>query len=210
MTNENKFNPLTKSCLSYTNALTAINDYMSIRFPNTKWEVTSMKTKPKDAVCGVNKIEISIIVLSDNELFTHLYFWYNTDSENLDETPESDILYNIRHELLFGRKHRQCYINGSKEVSSFYKNCYVKFLFADGVETKVELDDPVCMVTSFIFESRKTSEDRKKAISEIVGQLFLMYGNDGIKEKEFCVETYGGTEIVIAKEVDGHYWFVTK
>lgn len=210
MTNENKFNPLTKSCLSYTNALTAINDYMSIRFPNTKWEVTSMKTKPKDAVCVVNKIEISIVVLSDNELFTHLYFWYNTDSENLDETPESDILYNIRHELLFGRKHRQCYINGSKEVSSFYKNCYVKFLFADGVETKVELDDPVCMVTSFIFESRKTSEDRKKAISEIVGQLFLMYGNDGIKEKEFCVETYGGTEIVIAKEVDDHYWFVTK
>lgn len=210
MTNENKFNPLTKSCLSYTNALTAINDYMSIRFPNTKWEVTSMKTKPKDAVCGVNKIEISIIVLSDNELFTHLYFWYNTDSENLDETPESDILYNIRHELLFGRKHRQCYINGSKEVSSFYKNCYVKVLFADGVETKVELDDPVSMVTSFIFESRKTSEDRKKAISEIVGQLFLMYGNDSIKEKEFCVETYGGTEIVIAKEVDSHYWFVTK
>lgn len=210
MTNENKFNPLTKSCLSYTNALTAINDYMSIRFPNTKWEITSMKTKPKDAVCGVNKIEISIVVLSDNELFTHLYFWYNTDSENLDETPESDILYNIRHEFLFGRKHRQCYINGSKEVSNFYKNCYVKFLFADGVTTKVELDDPVCMVTSFIFESRKTSEDRKKAISEIVGQLFLMYGNDGIKEKEFCVETYGGTEIVIAKEVDGHYWFVTK
>lgn len=210
MTNENKFNPLTKSCLSYTNALTAINDYMSIRFPNTKWEVTSMKTKPKDAVCGVNKIEISIIVLSDNELFTHLYFWYNTDSENLDETPESDILYNIRHELIFGRKHRQCYINGSKEVSNFYKNCYVKFLFADGVTTKVELDDPVCMVTSFIFESRKTSEDRKKAISEIVGQLFLMYGNDSIKEKEFCVETYGGTEIVIAKEVDSHYWFVTK
>lgn len=210
MTNENKCNPLTKSCLSYTNALTAINDYMSIRFPNTKWEITSMKTKPKDAVCGVNKIEISIVVLSDNELFTHLYFWYNTDSENLDETPESDILYNIRHEFLFGRKHRQCYINGSKEVSNFYKNCYVKFLFADGVTTKVELDDPVCMVTSFIFESRKTSEDRKKAISEIVGQLFLMYGNDGIKEKEFCVETYGGTEIVIAKEVDGHYWFVTK
>ena len=72
----------------------------------------------------------------------------------------------------------------------------MKFLFTDGVETKVELDDPISMVTSFIYESRKTLEDRKRAISKMM-------------IKEFCVETYGGTEIVIAKEVDGNYWFVT-
>ena len=87
----------------------------------------------------------------------------------------------------------------------------MKFLFTDGVETKVELNDPISMVTSFIYESRKTPEDRKRAISKMmIGQLFLMFGNNGIKEKEFCLETYDGTEIVIAKEVDGNYWFVTE
>lgn len=210
MKDENKCNSLTKSCTSYTKALVEVNKYMDTYFPNAEWVVTSMKMRPKDTLCMFDKIEINIIVLSGYELFGHLYFWYNSDVDELDETPESAILFNIRHELIFGRKHRECYINGSKEVSDFYKSCYMKFLFTDGVETKVELDDPISMVTSFIYESRKTLEDRKKAINKMmIGQLFLMYGNDGIKEKEFCVETYGGTEIVIAKEVDGNYWFVT-
>lgn len=210
MTDKNKCNSLTKSCTSYTKALVEVNKYMDAYFPNAEWEVTSMKTKPKDTMCMFDRIEIDVMVLSGCELFRHLYFWYNSDVDELDETPESAILFNIRHELIFGRQHRECYINGSKEVSSFYKNCYVKFLFTDCVETKVELDDPISMVTSFIYESRKTLEDRKRAISKMmIGQLFLMFGNDGIKEKEFCVETYGGTEIVIAKEVDGNYWFVT-
>ena len=199
MKDENKCNSLTKSCTSYTKALVEVNKYMDTYFPNAEWVVTSMKMRPKDTLCMFDKIEINIIVLSGYELFGHLYFWYNSDVDELDETPESAILFNIRHELIFGRKHRD-----------FYKSCYMKFLYTDGVETKVELDDPISMVTSVIYESRKTLEDRKRAISKMmIGQLFLMFGNDGIKEKEFCVETYGGTEIVIAKEVDGNYWFVT-
>lgn len=168
MTDKNKCNSLTKSYTSYTKALVEVNKYMDAYFPNAEWEVTSMKTKPKDTMCMFNKIEIDVIVLSGCELFRHLYFWYNSDIDELDETPESAILFNIRHELLFGRKHRQCYINGSKEVSNFYKSCYMKFLFTDGVETKVEFDDPISMVTSFIYESRKTLEDRKRAISKMI------------------------------------------
>ena len=103
MTDKNKCNSLTKSCTSYTKALVEVNKYMDAYFPNAEWEVTSMKTKPKDTMCMFDRIEIDVMVLSGCELFRHLYFWYNSDVDELDETPESAILFNIRHELLFGK-----------------------------------------------------------------------------------------------------------
>lgn len=87
MTDKNKCNSLTKSCTSYTKALVEVNKYMDAYFPNAEWEVTSMKTKPKDTMCMFDRIEIDVMVLSGCELFRHLYFWYNSDVDELDETP---------------------------------------------------------------------------------------------------------------------------
>ena len=63
MTDKNKRNSLTKSCTSYTKALVEVNKYMGAYFPNAEWEVTSMKTIPKDTMCMFDRIEIVFAIV---------------------------------------------------------------------------------------------------------------------------------------------------
>ena len=202
MTNKTEENRIRNSSKAYIHAIQNVTEYMKNHFPDTEWEIVRMESQ-EDGF-----ITVKIDTNSRYAVFRNLDFKYNAERDQF-RTPESDILCGIHGGLLRGYMDRKN--PNPVEGNDKYRNCYVQIHFMDEEKARVDLGlDPTHLVNEFIRSSRPNPEERENALDHMMEQFFLMFGNDDIQEKEFCVEACDGSRIIVIQSCDGRYHFLTE